>query len=230
VKGERHLVAGSRPWCRSVFDEVLCRLPGEWRYVGDRADLTPEAVDRIAPRDLFFLHWSWTVAPEIVDRHECILFHMTDVPYGRGGSPLQNLILRGHRATRLSALRMTAELDAGPVYLKEDLDLTGSAADIYRRAMVVAAGMIERIVRERPAPVPQQGTPVLFERRRPRQSELPPLDTVERLHDFIRMLDADGYPRAFFRHQGFRYTLAGAALEGGTLTAQVTVQREDEER
>ncbi len=27
-------------------------------------------------------------------KFECVCFHMTDVPYGRGGSPLQNLIIR----------------------------------------------------------------------------------------------------------------------------------------
>ncbi len=37
--------------------------------------------------------------------------HMTDVPYGRGGSPLQNLIARGHTSTKLTAMRMTAEVD-----------------------------------------------------------------------------------------------------------------------
>ena len=60
---------------------------------------------------------------EIIKRFECVCFHMADVPYGRGGSPLQNLIARGHRETKLTALRMVEDFDAGPVYSKMPLCL-----------------------------------------------------------------------------------------------------------
>ena len=50
---------------------------------------------KITPRYIFFLHWDWRVPHVIWQQHECVCFHMTDVPYGRGGSPLQNLILEG---------------------------------------------------------------------------------------------------------------------------------------
>ena len=46
---------------------------------------------------------------------------MTDLPYGRGGSPLQNLIVRGHKHTMISAIKCVKELDAGPIYLKKPL-------------------------------------------------------------------------------------------------------------
>lgn len=59
---------------------------------------------------------------------------MTDVPYGRGGSPLQNLILAGHADTQLTALKMVEEMDAGPVYAKRPLSLEGKAQDIYEKA------------------------------------------------------------------------------------------------
>jgi methionyl-tRNA formyltransferase len=44
---------------------------------------------------------------------------MTDLPFGRGGSPLQNLISRKIYNTKLSAIRVVKELDAGPVFLKK---------------------------------------------------------------------------------------------------------------
>ena len=59
---------------------------------------------------------------------------MTDVPYGRGGSPLQNLILAGHTETKLTALRMVNEMDGGPVYVKMPLKLEGAAQEIYIKA------------------------------------------------------------------------------------------------
>lgn len=46
------------------------------------------------PDYIFLPHWSYIIPREITDNWECVVFHMTDLPYGRGGSPLQNLIVR----------------------------------------------------------------------------------------------------------------------------------------
>jgi len=219
-----YLVAGSRPWSRNAYDVALSKLPGRWHFVDAKEQLTADFVRTLNPRFIFFLHWSWIVPADLIDNYECVCFHMTDVPYGRGGSPLQNLILLGQRTTKLTALRMTAEVDAGPVYLKEDLNLDGSAEEIYFRANLLAAKMSERLIREQRQPVPQSGEPVLFKRRRPKDSQLPSVRSLSQLYDFIRMLDAEGYPRAFYEHDGFRYEFGSATLDGGKLKTQVTIK------
>ena len=222
-----YLVAGCRSWNREVFDRQIRGLPGDWVFV-DRPDaLTPRSVGGLDPRYLFFLHWSTKVPHEITDRYECVNFHMTDVPFGRGGSPLQNLIARGHTSTMLTALRMTDELDAGPVYMKRRLSLDGRAEEIYVRATSLAAEMIEAIIRDEPEPRPQEGEVVVFERRRPRQSEVAGTGSLDELHDFIRMLDADGYPRAYLVHRGYRYEFSNSARHGDHLEARVVVTRDE---
>ena len=218
-----HLVAGCHPWNREVFDRTIRGYPGRWHYVGSPEELTLEAVERLDPRYLFFLHWSWKVRSELVDAYECVAFHMTDLPYGRGGSPLQNLIRRGHRTTRLSAFRMTHDIDAGPIYMKESLALDGRAQEIYVRATELAARMIERIIREHPTPEPQEGEVVRFKRRKPAESAIPESGSARELFDFIRMLDSEGYPRAFIEHGGFRYEFGSARLDGERVSAEVTV-------
>ncbi len=218
-----YLVAGSKPWNRHVFDKIVGRFPGRWFYLGSREQLRVNAVRDLDPRYIFFLHWSWKVPDEIVDAFECVCFHMTDVPYGRGGSPLQNLILRGHRHTKLTALRMGRDFDAGPVYLKEDLCLEGSAEEIYIRAAYLSARMIERIIGEEPEPVPQAGEVTVFRRRKPEESEVPELASLQALYDFIRMLDADGYPPAFLDYEGFRYAFRRAGMRDGRVVADVSI-------
>jgi methionyl-tRNA formyltransferase len=224
-----YLVLGCKPWNRRLFDDELRRLPGRWRYLGSPAKLSPEAVKEISPRYIFFLHWSWKVPDELVDRYECLCFHMTDVPFGRGGSPLQNLIARGLRETKLTALRMSREFDAGPVYLKEPLSLEGGAEEIYMRAGRLSAGMIKRIIRLEPKPVPQRGRALNFKRRKPEQSKLGDLKSLEELCDFIRMLDAEGYPRAFLHHSGFRFEFSRPALYDGRVVADVKITRSEKE-
>lgn len=222
-----YLVLGCKPWNRRLFDETLRLLPGRWTYLDSPKELTLDLVRKLAPRYIFFLHWSWKVPDEIVNRRECVCFHMTDVPFGRGGSPLQNLIVRGHRETKLSALRMTGEFDAGPVYLKQPLSLEGDAEEIYLRAGRLSVKMIERIVQEEMTPVPQEGKAVNFKRRTPPESEIGNCSSLESLYDFIRMLDAEGYPRAFLHHSGMRFELSRPALYDGRIVADVTITRGD---
>jgi methionyl-tRNA formyltransferase len=224
-RGPAYIVIGSRPWNRTIFDSVISTYPGTWFFFSDLKPLTRKYLESIAPRQIFFLHYSSVVPGWITKAWECIGFHMTDLPYGRGGSPLQNLILGGHRFTRLTAFRMTSELDAGPVYAKETLCTAGNAEEIYIRATILAAGMIRQILDEQPEPVAQEGKPVFFRRRLPPESEIPEISSLEGLYDFIRMLDAEEYPRAFFTYEGFRYEFRRAALYDRRIVADVTITR-----
>ena len=220
---DRYIVAGVNSWSRRVFDERISKLDGEWFFIGDRDQLTIELIEKLAPLRIYFLHWSWKVPTEIIDTQECVVFHMTDVPYGRGGSPLQNLIQLGHRTTKVSAIRMTDVLDAGPVYCKKDLSLEGCAEEIYIRAARLSGDMIEEINLENPEPVPQEGTPTVFSRRKPEESRIEREGSLDDLFDFIRMLDADGYPHAFLEHGGFRYSFSRAALYDGRIRTDVEI-------
>jgi methionyl-tRNA formyltransferase len=219
----RYIVAGAKPWNKRVFDEIIASYAGEWHFVDAQAELTVEKVRRTDPRYIFFMHWSWRVPPEIIDSHACVCFHMTDVPYGRGGSPLQNLILRGHRRTKLTALRMVADFDAGPVYLKKDLCLEGNAEEIYIRASYLSARMMLEIVETEVTPIPQSGEPVFFHRREPGESGITQPEHLHALYDFIRMLDAKGYPVAFIEHLGFRYEFRRASIYDGHIRADVKI-------
>jgi len=225
-----YVVAGSKPWNRQVFDASISRNPGRWEFLENREELTAERLAELAPRYVFFLHWSWMVPSPIADEFECVCFHMTDLPFGRGGTPLQNLIVLGYRETMLTAFRMTDELDAGPVYLKLPLDLDGSAQEIYLRATKVAANMIARIVADEPEPEPQTGEVTCFSRRTPTDSEITAeIEDMERLHDHIRMLDAEGYPRAFIRLGPFTLSFRKSVLSEGRIQADVEISRDTTE-
>jgi methionyl-tRNA formyltransferase len=218
------IVAGTCSWDRSCFDTHLKGLPGVWVFAQCQEELEALLSEPVEPRYVFFLHWSRRVPDHWLQRYECVCFHMTDVPFGRGGSPLQNLIERGHRETQLSALRMVGELDAGPVYAKQRLSLEGNAEEIYIRAGGVSAAMIAEMVRTNSEPVPQIGEAVFFKRRKPEQSVIPDgLPGLDGLHDFIRMLDAEGYPKAFFEHAGFRFEFSRAGLYDQRVVADVRI-------
>jgi methionyl-tRNA formyltransferase len=219
----KYVVATVKPWNLAAFSRCVHRLPGVWELIETPEELTPERIRRIQPRYVFFPHWSWRVSADIHSHYECVCFHLSDVPYGRGGSPLQNLILRGHHTTMLTALRMIEEIDAGPVYLKQPLSLEGSAEQIFSRAADVVYDMIKDIVVRQPVPVAQSGDVVQFSRRTPDQSVLPRFGSPRSLYDFIRMLDAPTYPKAFADLGDYRIEFDQAELSSAdVLTARAT--------
>lgn len=218
-----YIFASCKPWHRASFDSISNDTNANWRYVSNATELE-EALSKIQPRYIFFLHWNWIVPETIWKENECVCFHMTDVPYGRGGSPLQNLILAGHTQTMLTALRMVKEMDAGPVYAKRPLSLDGSAEEIYLRAGQLSLEIIQGMIKHNPQPSPQEGEVVTFKRRKPEQSSLPNRGCLESAYDFIRMLDAEGYPHAFIEHGNYLIKFRKARLDGERVVAEVEIK------
>ena len=222
-----YIVAAVGDWNKEIFDKVSKRQRGNWYFCSIPSELD-DLLERVAPEYIFFPHWSWIVSDEIIEKYECICFHMTDLPFGRGGSPLQNLIVRGYEDTILTALRMEGGVDTGPIYYKKPLSLHGPAHDIYKRAGRLCWGMISDFIKENPNPVPQQGTTTNFKRRTPEQSQIPESLSLEDIYNYIRMLDAPGYPKAFSEMGEYKLEFEGSEYIDVKLTAKVNfIRRED---
>jgi methionyl-tRNA formyltransferase len=227
-----YLVAGRQPWNEQHLAGETSNDDGTWEFCVSPEELIEKTNSDTAYRYIFFLHWSEKIPEIILNRFECVCFHMTDVPFGRGGSPLQNLIVRGYRETVLSALKMTSEFDAGPVYMKRQLSLEGGTAEeIYLRASQLSCKMALEIASTEPEPQPQVGDVLVFRRRQPADSCLPvDVNKMTDVFDHIRMLDAEGYPRAFLEIGNLRFEFSRAAHYNDGIRADVTITLKDGEQ
>lgn len=199
-------------------------------FIRKKEELLYEKLLEIQPQYIFFPHWSYIIPKQIYENFRCVIFHMTDLPFGRGGSPLQNLLARGIYTTKISAITCVKELDAGDVYLKKDFSIKdGSASEIYVRAGDIISTMIDEIITTNPTPVKQAGNVVCFSRRTPSMSNIKDIDDMKILYDYIRMLDCDGYPKAFLETSHFRYEFSNASLENGELNANIQIKGNHEE-
>ena len=196
----RYVIATIKSWnVNNFYKLVASHAEDEFFLVTEPEKLTLDWLKEIKPDFVFFPHWSWIIKKEIYEAFSCVVFHMTDLPFGRGGSPLQNLLARGIYETKISAIAVEAGLDTGDVYLKRPINISeGNADDILSRVSdVVFQEMIPQIIKERPKPVPQKGEIVTFQRRKPADSLIDESLHGRRLYDFIRMLDGEGYPPAY---------------------------------
>lgn len=223
-----YVIATSQKWHEKLPIRLGKLIKERFRLIDKKEELNFENVKAINPRYIFFPHWSYIVPEEIYNNFECVIFHMTDVPFGRGGTPLQNLIARGVYETKITALKCVNDIDAGPVYMKRPFFLYGTAEEIYLRAAKAIEEMIIDIVNNEPAPVEQKGEVVYFERRKPEEGNISELTTLEQFFDYIRMLDADGYPRAFLETKHFRLEFQRPALKYGKIISDVVIMKKME--
>ena len=219
-----YIVATAKSWNIESFYKLQKEMKADWLLIARRRDLLFEKIKDFNPEYIFFPHWSWIIPEEIYKSFKCVIFHMTDLPFGRGGSPLQNLIERRIYKTKISALKCIRDVDVGPIYLKRDLSLTGSAEEIFKRASgIIFKEMIPYIIRNRPEPTVQKGKVVVFKRRTLGQSDISSLNSLRKVYDYLRMLDAKGYPNAFIKTPHLKFEFADARLKKDSVEASVKI-------
>lgn len=215
------IIVSEQPRHQVLFERLSNTLVGHWHFINNNADFNFQRIAEINPRYIFIPHWSYKIPNELTENFPCVMFHMTDLPFGRGGSPLQNLIVRGFKQTQLTAFRCVEELDAGPIYCKTELSLAGNADAIFKEADQLVMKLIFDIIQNKIEPIEQNGEVSLFQRRTPDQGNIQNLNKLNVIYDYIRMLDTQGYPKAFVDIENFKLNFSNARFENNELTAKV---------
>ena len=205
-----YILLSEKKWHKSLYDSLKTRKNEEWHRISHKSEFNIDNLNKIKPNIIFIPHWSYLINSEIFQTYTCVVFHMTDLPFGRGGSPLQNLIINGHNNTKITAFKVDEGIDSGDIYLKEDLELFGTAKEIFSRSSLLIKSMITKIIDKNILPKPQEGNPTYFKRRKSEDGNLADLNTLKLIYDFIRMLDAPGYPNAFIETESFRFEFTNA--------------------
>lgn len=82
---------------------------------------------------------------------------------------------------------------------------------------------------KKPLPQKQEGEVVEFKRRKPEQSEIHADFSLGKIYDYIRMLDAEGYPKAFIKFGNYRLEFSRSSLKNDRIIADVEIIVDGEE-
>ena len=167
--------------------------------IRNKEELSLDVLKNFQPDLVFFPHWNWIVEKEIFNRFTCVVFHTAPLPYGRGGSPIQNLIKRGHTSSPVCALSMSDEIDSGPIYDQLDISLEGNLSEIFKRLNKAINLLIDRLIEDLPEPKEQDGEIKVFKRLSHKDNEISIDASFEEFYNKIRMLDDDSYPNAYLK-------------------------------
>jgi methionyl-tRNA formyltransferase len=215
------VVATEKSWNIANFKKL--KLDGDWHLI-----TTPREfgiVKEIKPKYIFVPHWSWFIPKDIYENHSTVIFHMTDLPFGRGAEPLQHLISRGLTETMVSAIQCNQEVDSGKIYLKRPLSLYGSAEEIYIRCSNIVFDMIKEIVKNNLEATQEQiGNPTYFMKRCLKDCQIPDVKNLPQIYDWIRMQDAETYDFAYLETNSLKLEFSRASLRNGYIEANVKIR------
>lgn len=142
-------------------------------------------------------------------RHTLVV-HESDLPQGKGWSPLTWQILEGKQRIPVTLFEAAEHVDSGDLYAQRWLQFQGhELIDDLRAAQAEATLELCRwFVDHYPASAaqarPQTGAESLYPRRCPDDSRLDPYRTIAEQFDLLRVVDNRRYP-AFFECLGHRY-------------------------
>lgn len=240
------IFAGYRSWSYQILKNLSKCKSKKWQIVSILTNLEPEenfnnlglpcysfepktfdaktidVIKKNNPDILLFYGWSWLIPPSLHEKFLCLCLHTSPLPKYRGGSPLQNQIIKGEKTSAVSIFKMIKELDAGDIYGQRTFSLSGNMNQIFHRIVKVGTEetlrVLDGLANGNLKPVKQNSSQAtVFKRRQPEDSEITIDDfktkTAKELYDFIRALE-DPYPNAFIKDKkGNKLLLTGAHLE-----------------
>jgi methionyl-tRNA formyltransferase len=150
-----------------------------------------------------------------------IVVHASDLPQGKGWSPMSWQILEGKYDIPLTLFEACEKVDSGVIYLQTTVSLDGTElVDEWQyKLFVKIKELCLNFLKQLPHVNGREqiGQESFYRRRTPKDSRLDINKTIQEQFNLLRIVDNEAYP-AFFEIHGRKYILtvrsAGPAADG----------------
>lgn len=191
------------PFAEQLVEEIKAK--------GDEAFLARSHDDITNGEIAFYFGCVKITPPDVLARNKKNLtIHASNLPEGRGFSPLTWQIISGINTISLCLIEAAEGVDEGPIVYREQIEFDGSEVlgELHDKlgAMHVALGRRYLSAPALPESHGQVGEATYYKRRRPEDSRLDPDKTIGEQFDLLRTVHNEKYP-AFFDYRGSRYVL-----------------------
>ena len=171
-------------------------------------------VDSLQTADFcFYLSFSRIVPKTIrgLFKHNLVV-HESDLPHGKGWSPLTWQILEGKSKIAVTLIEAEDKVDSGVIYEQEWIDFEGHELidELRYKQAKSTINLCMSFVSEYPAIIEcnktQTGAESFYSKRRPADSLLDVNDSLANQFNLLRVVDNYSYP-AFFEYSGYKYEI-----------------------
>jgi UDP-2,4-diacetamido-2,4,6-trideoxy-beta-L-altropyranose hydrolase len=197
----------------SWINDFLPAWALQWRAAGHSLAWAHDAAMLPESDVCFYLSYGRIVGAELRARHgNNLVVHESDLPAGRGWSPLTWQVLQGAQNIVVTLFEAADEVDAGVIYGQSLIQLRGDelVADLRRQQAEATFKLCTEYIDGYPSVLhlarEQQGTPSYFQRRTPADSRIDLDLPLRDQFNLLRVCDSTRYP-AWFEYAGARYML-----------------------
>lgn len=138
------------------------------------------------------------------------VIHESDLPQGKGFSPIIWQILEGKKEIDICLLEVSEKVDSGDIILKSKIKFQGTELYEEIRSLQAAAtfDLIEQFLNDYPSinPIKQQGKSSFYKRRSPSDNQLDVNASIKDQFNLLRVSNNEDWP-AFFELNGKRFIL-----------------------
>ncbi len=172
--------------------------------------------NNIISGDILFILSCNNIIPDNIlklNKHN-IVVHASQLPKGRGNSPISWKILEGCNHIFISLFEAVSKVDSGNIYLKKSIKFNGSelineirksiAYKINDMILIYISNYKDMINWNG---IKQTGKPSYYKKRTPIDSQLDINKTIKHQFNLLRIVDNNLYP-AFFFYKGCKYILS----------------------
>lgn len=157
----------------------------------------------------FFLSCEKIVPPNILEQNtNNIVIHPSQLPHGKGFSPLAWQILEGKNEIPITLFEAEERVDSGVVYYRDIIKLKGHELNCEikdfqgKKTMELVLRFIENFPNIKG--YPQKGKESFYKRRGEKDSELDANKSIAEQFNLLRIVDNERYP-AYFYYMGHEY-------------------------
>lgn len=168
--------------------------------------------EQITPSDVMFILGCEKIIEKkylLLNKHNLVV-HESDLPAGKGWSPLTWQILEGKNTIPICLFEADQKVDAGDIYIKDYIEFNGTELNVelkHKQGMKTIE-LCEKFLAAFPEvkAIKQEGQESFYPKRGPLDSQLDPDKTLIEQFNLLRVVDNERYPAFFFYH-GKKYIL-----------------------
>ncbi len=203
------LVSDEQSW----FCEFASILANKLKEAGHNVTILHSGKDVQEGNIAFYLSYGQIISSGILAKNKHnIVVHASDLPVGKGWSPMSWQILEGKDEICVTLFEAVEKVDAGAIYLKKNLKF--SSTELLDALRLKLGNLIVLMCLEFINTFPdillnkkeQSGASTFYDRRFPKDSGLDPDKTIREQFNLLRIVDNEKYP-AFFELNGCKYKL-----------------------
>lgn len=190
-----------------------------WQVAGFKIAWTHDPSILPKSQVCFYFGYSRIVSNKIRSQHNInLVVHESDLPVGRGWSPLTWQVLQGAQKIIVTLFEAVDAVDSGMIYGQTAIQLQGDEliSDLRLKQAAATLDLCTKFILDYPAVLKkkreQRGTPSYFQKRTPADSQIDVNRSLADQFNLLRVCDNQRYP-AWFDYAGARYTISVSRTE-----------------